>query len=104
MANIEKISISLPRDMVDDIKDAVEIGSYATASEVVRDAVRAWQKKRRPKGLERVTPKSAADLKRMIEEGVRSSERGETKPAKEVFDRLKAKYGALAKAQKKPIR
>lgn len=101
MTNIEKISVSLPRDMMDDVREAVELGSYATTSEVVREALREWQKKRRPKGLERVTPKSLAHLKRMIEEGARSMERGELKPAAEVFDRLEAKYRAMAKAQQK---
>lgn len=102
MANVEKISVSLPHDMIEDIKDAIESGSYATTSEVLRDAMREWQRKRKvPKGLERITPKSLADLKRMIQEGVDSMERGEGKPAEEVFARLTAKYRAMAKAQKK---
>jgi antitoxin ParD1/3/4 len=103
MANIEKVSISLPREMMDDIRDAVEDGAYATTSEALRDAVRVWQKQRAA-SLDRITPKSFADLKRMVEEGARSMERGELKPAAEVFDRLEAKYRAMAKARKKRSR
>jgi antitoxin ParD1/3/4 len=98
MANVEKISVSLPRDMIDDIRDAVESGAYATTSEVLRDAVRGWQKTR-AEPLARITPKSLSDLKRMIQEGVDSAKRGKVKPAEEVFARLEAKYAAMARKQ-----
>jgi antitoxin ParD1/3/4 len=100
MANIEKISVSLPQDMMDDVREAVELGSYATTSEVVRDALREWQKKRRPKGLERVTPKSAADLKRMIQEGVDSLKRHGGIAAEQVFAELEARYRTRPKRKK----
>jgi len=104
MANVEKISVSLPRDMIEDIRSAVESGAYATTSEVLRAAVREWRKKRPvPKGLERVTPRNLADLRRMIQEGVDSMERGEGKPVEEVLARLKAKYSAMAKVQKREV-
>ena len=40
----EKISITLPPDMLADIKEKVEAGDYASTSEVVREAMRLWQK------------------------------------------------------------
>jgi antitoxin ParD1/3/4 len=100
MSNVEKISISLPRDMIEDMKDAVERGSYATTSEVVRDAMRDWRKKETVARYEALRPKSLADLRRMIQQGIDSADRGDMKPAEEVFARLKAKYTAMAKAQK----
>lgn len=101
MTNVEKLSISLPRDMVEDIRDAVDQGSYATASEVVRDAMREWQKSRLPKGLERVTPKNLADLKRMIREGTDSLKRDGGIPAGQVFDELEARYRLMAQRIRK---
>jgi antitoxin ParD1/3/4 len=100
MANIEKISISLPRDMIDTMKDAVERGDYATTSEVVRDAMRDWQKKEIVARYEALRPKSLAELRRMVQKGIDSLDRGEGTPAEEVFARLKAKYTAMARAQK----
>jgi antitoxin ParD1/3/4 len=102
MSNVEKISISLPRDMMEDLNAAVERGAYATTSEVIRDAVRDWQKKDRSTRLERLTPKSHADLKRMIQAGIDSLEKHGGIPAEQVFDRLEKKYAAMARARKKP--
>ena len=38
----EKLSITLPADMVSIIKARVQSGSYASTSEVLREAVRSW--------------------------------------------------------------
>jgi hypothetical protein len=43
---------------------------------------------------------SAAQFRRMIEEAINSAERGDVKPAEEVFNRLKAKYSAMANSRK----
>jgi len=43
MANVEKISIALPREMAASVREAVEKGEYASTSEVVREALRAWK-------------------------------------------------------------
>ena len=40
----EKISITLPPDMLSSIKERVEAGHYASTSEVIREAMRLWQK------------------------------------------------------------
>ncbi len=40
MATVEKISIALPPKMVSIVRQAIEIGEYASSSEVVRDALR----------------------------------------------------------------
>lgn len=39
---VEKLSITLPSEMVDAIKSRVEAGSHASTSEVIREAMRTW--------------------------------------------------------------
>ena len=46
MAEIERMTITLPSDMAAVVKGAVEGGDYASSSEVVRDALRDWKIKR----------------------------------------------------------
>ncbi len=46
MAEIERMTITLPSDMAAVVKGAVEGGDYATSSEVVREALRDWKTKR----------------------------------------------------------
>ena len=41
----EKISITLPPDMLSDIKGVVAAGQYASTSEVIREAMRLWQRR-----------------------------------------------------------
>jgi antitoxin ParD1/3/4 len=46
MAGIERLTITLPTEMAAVVKSAVEGGDYASASEVVRAALRDWKMKR----------------------------------------------------------
>lgn len=46
MAEIERMTITLPAEMAAIVKGAVETGDYATSSEVVREALRDWKTKR----------------------------------------------------------
>ena len=46
MQTAEKISITLPPDMLRLIREAVEGGEYASTSEALRDAVRTWHRQR----------------------------------------------------------
>ena len=88
MANIEKLSIALPHDMVEAIHAAVESGDYATTSEVIRDAVRDWRLKRRVEAMD------MEDLRRLVQEGIDS---GPSIPAEEIFAKLRAKFAGVAK-------
>ena len=45
MAEIERMTITLPSDMAAIVKGAVEGGEYASSSEVVREALRDWKMK-----------------------------------------------------------
>ena len=46
MAEIERLTITLPTEMAAIVKGAVADGDYASASEVVRAALRDWKMKR----------------------------------------------------------
>ena len=46
MQSAEKISITLPPDMLRLLREAVTSGEYASTSEALRDAVRTWQRQR----------------------------------------------------------
>ena len=91
MANIEKISIALPHDMVGMMREAVESGEYATTSDVIREALRDWKTKRRVAMIE------LDELRQLVREGIES---GPSIPAEQMFDRLQKKYAALARKAK----
>ena len=90
MSTAEKISITLPPEMVATIRGAVATGEYASSSEVVRDALRAWTHKRslRQQGI--------AELRQLWREAL--SDKSPGIPAEEVLDRLERKYHAIADA------
>ena len=46
MADIERLTITLPSDMAAAVRGAVAGGDYASTSEVVREALRDWKRKR----------------------------------------------------------
>ncbi len=46
MAEVERLTITLPPEMAAIVRSAVEIGDYASSSEVVRTALRDWKLKR----------------------------------------------------------
>jgi antitoxin ParD1/3/4 len=66
MAKVEKLSIALTPEMAASVRRAVEAGEYASASEVVRDALRDWSttRARRARAIE--------ELRRLVEEGIDS--------------------------------
>jgi antitoxin ParD1/3/4 len=46
MAEIERLTITLPTEMAAVVRSAVDQGDYASTSEVVRAALRDWKMKR----------------------------------------------------------
>jgi antitoxin ParD1/3/4 len=66
MANVEKLSIALTSDMAASVRQAVESGEYASASEVIRDALRDWKLKRA------VDQELVEELRRLWQEGIGS--------------------------------
>ena len=70
MANIERLTITLPADMASLVKDAVADGQYASASEVVREALRDWEVK------VEVRRRKLESLRQHLHEGLRDAEAG----------------------------
>lgn len=64
MANIEKISVALPTDMLELVRKAVRAGDYATTSEVIREALREWKARRASRD------EAIAELRRLWREGM----------------------------------
>lgn len=87
-ATAEKISIALPPEMVALVRGAVETGEYASSSEVVRDALRDWTRKRslQQQGIEQ--------LRQLWQEAINDKTPGVA--ADEVLERLERKYQAIA--------
>jgi len=88
MASIEKISIALPPEMISQVRQAVDAGEYASSSEVIRDALRDWSKKRQ-------LQQHGVNELRQLWQQARSDRRNALDPD-EVFDELEAKYQAIA--------
>jgi antitoxin ParD1/3/4 len=73
MADIERITITLPSDMAAIVRRAVEEGDYASTSEVVRAALRDWKMKRA------VQLQELAALKADIDKGLADVANGRVK-------------------------
>jgi antitoxin ParD1/3/4 len=43
---VEKLSISLPPDLLRDVRESVESGEFSSTSEAMRDAIRIWKRTR----------------------------------------------------------
>jgi len=91
MPTVEKLSIALPSEMASLLREAVETGEYASTSEVVREALRTWKRKRTVEMME------LSELRRLVREGMES---GPGLDADGVFSRLESRYAAMAKKGK----
>ena len=86
MSSVERITISLPDEMVSEIKSAIEAGEFTNVSEVVRDALRQWRRARAVIAL------NDEELRRLVEEGRAS---GQPVEGEAVLTRLREKYAAM---------
>ena len=66
MPTVEKISIALTQDMAALVRQAVESGEYASSSEVIRDALRDWKRKRA------LQEQQIEELRRFWNDGIQS--------------------------------
>ncbi len=80
------ISAELGEKLEAVVDDLVKNGRYNSKSEVLREGVRLVQ--------ERET--AFAELKAKIDEGIAAADRGDVRPAEEVFAELRARYRAMA--------
>ena len=85
------ISADLGKKLETYVTNLVKTGRYHSKSEVLREGVRLIQ--------ERETRLTALDA--AIARGMADADAGRVKPATEVFDRLEAKYRAMAGAKAK---
>ena len=83
MANAEKISITLPNDMLATIKDRVSSGDYSSTSEVIREAMRLWQRREQ---------EHEAKLALLRDRLDRSANSGHPVSLDDAFDRLAATH------------
>jgi antitoxin ParD1/3/4 len=72
------------------IRKQVESGRYASASEIVRDALRLLEEREQMREIE------FEEYRQKIRDGIES---GEGLPAEEVFSRLEAKYQSMLEQQ-----
>jgi len=66
MATVEKLSIALTSEMAKEVRMAVKSGEYASSSEVIREALRDWRRKRA------VQDQEIEELRSLWREGVES--------------------------------
>lgn len=85
---IERITVAITPEMARMVKDVVQKGEYASASEVVRDALRFW------KAHQEAREREVAELRRLWLEGVES---GPSDEGSIVFERLRQRYGRGAR-------
>ena len=79
----EKISITLPPDMLLSIKDKVQAGLYGSTSEVIREAMRLWQRQQEEHDAR------LEAIRARLEQSVNS---GEPVPINDVFRRIEEKH------------
>lgn len=65
-ANVEKISVALTPELAATVRQAVASGDYASTSEVIREALRDWQRQRA------VDEALTSELRRLWQEGLAS--------------------------------
>jgi antitoxin ParD1/3/4 len=83
MANVEKLSIALTPELASTVREAITSGQYASASELMREALREWQQRR----LER--ERALAEIGRLWDEGIAS---GEPVDGETAFAQFRKKY------------
>ncbi len=71
--SVERITVTLTADMVKTVKGAVASGHYASNSEIMREALRDWQKK------QLVQARELEALRQNIEQGLDDVEKERVK-------------------------
>lgn len=90
MSTIDKISISITRQQHDLVKAAIERGEYASASEVIRDALRDWELK------QRLRETQVEEIRRLWDEGVASGPSVEFDMKKIIEEAQRREHGVKA--------
>ncbi|RUW45624.1 type II toxin-antitoxin system ParD family antitoxin [Mesorhizobium sp. M00.F.Ca.ET.151.01.1.1] len=85
MANVEKVSVALTPEMATMMREVVAAGEYASASEVMREALREWKFRRMQRD------QAIDELGRLWDEGMAS---GDPVDGRDAFARIKGKLDA----------
>lgn len=85
MANVEKVSVALTPEMANMVREVVAAGEYASASEVMREALRDWKFRRTQRD------QAIHELGRLWDEGMAS---GNAVDGNQAFARIKNKLDA----------
>lgn len=80
MSNVEKISVAVTPEMASMMRQVVESGEYASASEVMREALRDWRERRRRR------ERMVEEIGRLWDEGMAS---GPAYDGEEAFARVR---------------
>ncbi|AZO54010.1 MULTISPECIES: type II toxin-antitoxin system ParD family antitoxin [unclassified Mesorhizobium] len=88
MGHVDKRSITLSPELARAVDDVVATGEYASASEVIRDALRQWKDRCDLMGY------TVEELRKLVQEGIDS---GPAQDGRPIMERLRAKY--LAEVQ-----
>lgn len=91
MSKLERITVTMPTEMVAKLRAAVESGEYATTSEIVREALRDWEEYQGRRQAKLVW------LRTEIAKGMI----GESRPIEDVFDELEEYVNELISDDKK---
>ncbi|KUM24068.1 addiction module antitoxin [Mesorhizobium loti] len=90
MGQVDKRSITLSPELAQAVDDVVAAGEYASASEVIRDALRQWKDRRDLLGY------TVEELRELVQEGIDS---GPAQDGPSIMERLRAKYAKMAEAR-----
>ena len=88
MAAVEKLSIALTPEFTAEIREVIATGEFASTSEVIRDALRAWRQVRQGRAI------AIEELRRLWQDGMDS---GESTPldAEDIKSRGRERLAAL---------
>ncbi len=93
MSKVEKLSISLTDKLATEVRIAVASGDYASASDVIRDALRVWQEKRERRAS------AIEHLRKAWDEGVASGMAEEREPLEDMLARNRRRLAEMRRGE-----
>lgn len=84
----EQLTIVLPGDLIQRMRDSVAEGSYASTNHIIQEAVQMW--------AQRATAERVATIRRELDEAAAS---GDPRPLEEAFEEIAQLYRARRQAR-----
>jgi antitoxin ParD1/3/4 len=88
MGTTERLVVDLPSDLVAAVRSVVQSGVFSSESEVLEAVLRAWHGGAEEPDIE--------TLRAFVAEGIADADAGRLVDAEEMFERLRARYRAIA--------